>query len=260
MTADVYELTVRGQLAAHWREWIGARSLRHDPDGTTTITIDVDDQAHLHGLLIRIRDIGAPLLAMRVVDAANPSLAQALRTERLILRAGVVADAAATWAFRRLPEVAEWLTGTPGTPEEYRAFFADPDRLADTVIIELAGSGKIIGDFMLRRSDAWTQIELAEQAREAQVELGWVIDPRFARRGYATEAVRALLRHSFEDLGVRRVTADCFLANEASWRLMERVGMRREVHAVRDSLHRSGQWLDTVGYAVLADEWSNAVR
>jgi RimJ/RimL family protein N-acetyltransferase len=51
------------------------------------------------------------------------------------------------------------------------------------------------------------------------------------------------------------VTANCFLDNDASWRLMERVGMRREVHAVRDSLHRSGRWLDTVNYALLAEEW-----
>jgi RimJ/RimL family protein N-acetyltransferase len=43
--------------------------------------------------------------------------------------------------------------------------------------------------------------------------------------------------------------------NEASLSLMERVGMRRELHAVRESLHRSGQWLDTVGYAIFKDEW-----
>jgi RimJ/RimL family protein N-acetyltransferase len=57
---------------------------------------------------------------------------------------------------------------------------------------------------------------------------------------------------------VRRVTANSFLDNEASWRLMERVGMRREVHAIRESLHRSGRWLDTVGYAILDEEWSPA--
>ena len=55
---------------------------------------------------------------------------------------------------------------------------------------------------------------------------------------------------------VRRVTANCFLENNTSLRLMERVGMRRELHAVRESLHRSGQWLDTVGYAILKEEWS----
>ncbi len=64
-----------------------------------------------------------------------------------------------------------------------------------------------------------------------------------------------MLRICFEGLGLRRVTADCFAENEASWRLMERVGMRREAHNVRDSLQRSGQWLDGYGYALLAEEW-----
>ena len=37
--------------------------------------------------------------------------------------------------------------------------------------------------------------------------------------------------------------------------LMESVGMRREIHEVRASLHRSGQWRDTISYAMLAEEW-----
>jgi RimJ/RimL family protein N-acetyltransferase len=36
---------------------------------------------------------------------------------------------------------------------------------------------------------------------------------------------------------------------------MERIGMRREQHLVREALHRSGEWLDSLGYALLADEW-----
>ena len=47
----------------------------------------------------------------------------------------------------------------------------------------------------------------------------------------------------------------CFADNVPSWRLMERLGMRREEYAVRDSLHRSGEWLDGMTYALLADEW-----
>ena len=47
----------------------------------------------------------------------------------------------------------------------------------------------------------------------------------------------------------------CFADNEPSWRLMERVGMRREQHTKQDSLHRDGQWLDGMMYALLADEW-----
>lgn len=137
----------------------------------------------------------------------------------------------------------------------YRELFSDPQRLATTVIVTLGhdSTAPIIGDFMLRREDAWAQVEIADQARNVQAELGWVLDPAHSGRGYATEGVRELIRYCFEDLGVRRVTANCFLDNEASWRLMERVGMWRELHAVRESLHRSGRWLDTVGYAILEE-------
>ncbi|MCB0896367.1 MAG: GNAT family N-acetyltransferase [Nocardioides sp.] len=186
-----------------------------------------------------------------------PVLDRVLRTERLVLRPATVDDTDATWTFRQLDEVNDWLTGCPGDPAGYRDLFAEPDRLATTVVIELGhGSDRtVIGDFMLRREDAWAQLDVADAARGAQAELGWVLDPAHSGHGYATEAVRELLRYCFEDLGVRRVVANCFLENDASWRLMERVGMRRELHAVRDSLHRSGRWLDIVGYALLADEW-----
>jgi RimJ/RimL family protein N-acetyltransferase len=79
-----------------------------------------------------------------------------------------------------------------------------------------------------------------------------VLDPSATGRGYATEAVRELVRICFEELGLRRVVATCFAENEPSWRLMERVGMHRELHAVRDALHRSGEWCDTYRYALLA--------
>ena len=66
-----------------------------------------------------------------------------------------------------------------------------------------------------------------------QAALGWAFHPDHAGHGYATEAVRELLRVCFDDLRLRRVTADCFADNEASWRLMERVGMRREISTVQ---------------------------
>ena len=111
---------------------------------------------------------------------------------------------------------------------------------------------------MLRVEDAWSQKEVVDQARGRHAELGWVLDPGSTGHGYATEAVRELLRICFDDLGLRRVTAICFADNEASWRLMQRLGMRRELHAVADALHRSGEWLDTYGYALLQSEWRGA--
>jgi RimJ/RimL family protein N-acetyltransferase len=116
--------------------------------------------------------------------------------------------------------------------------------------------GHVIGDFMLRIEDAWAQAEVTAEAKGAAAELGWVLYPAHTGHAYATEAVRALIEYCFTSLGVRRVVANCFLANDLSWRLMDRVGMRREGYFIGESLHRSGQWLDIVTYAVQAAEWS----
>lgn len=175
-----------------------------------------------------------------------------VHTDRLTLRPATPADLEATWQFRRLESVGRWLTRAPATLEEYRTQFEDSDRLATTLVVQL--DGEVIGDLALHVDDAWAQAEVVEQAHGVQAELGWVLHPDHAGHGYATEAVRELIRLCFEDLGLRRVTAGCFAANESSWRLMERVGMRREVYTVRESLHRSGEWLDGMGYALLADE------
>jgi RimJ/RimL family protein N-acetyltransferase len=257
-----YQLRVAGHLDDHWSGRLDAQSLVRQSDGSTTLTVEVVDQAQLHDVLSGLRDLGVILLAITAVDVQPfpaPVLGRSLHSERLVLRPAIAADADATWEYRRLESVNEWLTGVPPTVEEYRAVFAEPQRLSTTVIVELAhhSDGRPIGDFMLRREDAWSQVEVTKQARGAQAELGWVLDPRYTGSGYASEGARELLRYCFEDLGVHRVVANCFLDNNASWRLMERVGMRREVHAVADSLHRSGQWLDSVAYAILADEWES---
>ncbi len=176
-----------------------------------------------------------------------------VRTARLSLRRTTPDDLEATWEYRGLAEVGRWLTSASSTVDEYRATFEDPERLAMLLVVELDGA--VIGDLMVKVGDAWAQAEVKEQARGVQAELGWVIHPDHTGHGYATEAVRELLRLCFDELHLRRVTADCFADNEASWRLMERVGMRREVHTLQESLHRSGRWLDGLGYALLADEW-----
>lgn len=176
-----------------------------------------------------------------------------IRTERLVLRPATPDDLQATWDIRRLEEVSRWLTRAPRTLEEHTEHFGTADSLGKTLVIEL--DGHVIGDLMVDIGDAWAQAEIAEQATASQADLGWVIHPDHGGRGLATEAVREVLRICFQDLGLRRVTAECFAANEPSWRLMERLGIRRETHTVRESLHRSGEWLDGLGYALLADEW-----
>ena len=62
-----YELRIDGHLDAHWSTWFDL-TLTHGDDGTTTLRGDVTDQAELHGLLAKVRDLGATLLSVTPLD------------------------------------------------------------------------------------------------------------------------------------------------------------------------------------------------
>lgn len=187
------------------------------------------------------------------VPSLADDVAWPVAVDDLVIRLATAADADAVWQYRRLGPVSEWLTSGSGELETFRDRFADPEWLDKTLVVERHGA--VIGDLMLEVEDAWSQAEVRDQAAAVHAKLGWVFDPAHTGRGHATTSVRELIRIAFEDLGLRRVSADCFAANEPSWRLMERVGMHRETHSRQDSLHRSGAWLDGYTYALLADEW-----
>lgn len=176
-----------------------------------------------------------------------------IRTERLVLRRMAAEDLEATWAFYRLPEVHRWLGYTLGDFEAYRERFLLPERMA--VKLAVVHDERLIGELMIRPQDPWAQDGVQEQARGTQAEIGWIIAPEAQGNGFAVEAARAAVEACFGPLGLRRVVANCFADNEPSWRVMERLGMRREAHNVKDSLHATLGWLDNLTYALLAEEW-----
>ena len=87
-----------------------------------------------------------------------------------------------------------------------------------------------------------------------QLSMGWLALHDQQGNGYMTEALRAILRVVFADAEVHRVTADIMVGNEASVRLAERLGFRKEAHFVR-SIFARGEWRDELVYALLADDW-----
>lgn len=60
----VYQLRVKGHLSAGWSTWFDGMTIVQDADGATLITGPVADQAALHGLLRKVRDLGLTLLAL----------------------------------------------------------------------------------------------------------------------------------------------------------------------------------------------------
>lgn len=178
------------------------------------------------------------------------------RTARLELARMTPADADAVWSYRRTRDVAYWIGTFPADEAHFDERFRDADHLADQLVVRL--DGQVVGDLMVEVEDGWGQRSVAARAARSQARLGWTFAPEHQGRGLATEAVADLLALCFDGLGVRRVVAEAFADNTASWRLMERLGMRREGHARADSLHAELGWLDGMTYAILADEWRSA--
>jgi RimJ/RimL family protein N-acetyltransferase len=172
----------------------------------------------------------------------------------LELRTPARADLELVLAWRNRPEVTRWLLRTTVDPEAYIAAWLetveDPDQHAAVATLD----GAVVGTGSLDVSDGMGQFD-GDAWRRSEGMLGYLVDPAYAGRGYATHIARALLDLAFTELGLHRVTAGCFADNQASWQVMERVGMRREQHGVRDSWHAELGWVDGCTYAILAEEW-----
>jgi hypothetical protein len=69
--AGPYEIRLTGRLDAHWAHWFDGLTVSHESDGTTVLSGPIADQAALHGVLQRVRDLGLPLVSVTRVDAIH---------------------------------------------------------------------------------------------------------------------------------------------------------------------------------------------
>ena len=184
---------------------------------------------------------------------SRPSSARAevIETPRLRLRRFTAADLPAFVAYRADPEVARYQSWDGCTPDEADAFLAEQDGLRPGTpgawfqfAVEVKATGALAGDCALHVHD--------EDPRLGAI--GYTLARGAQGRGYATEAVRALLGYAFGTLGLHRVSATTDCGNAASVALLERVGMRREAHFVQHVWFK-GRWSDEYVYAMLRDEW-----
>jgi ribosomal-protein-alanine N-acetyltransferase len=89
------------------------------------------------------------------------------------------------------------------------------------------------------------------------MEIGYRLSGEVLRRGYGFEACTTLCAFLFDDVQVRKLIALCAAENEPSWRLMEKLGMRREA-CLREYSFLGGAWRDGYVYGLLAREWRRA--
>ena len=70
---QVYEIRVKGHLDESWADWLNGLAIRHEPGGDSLLSGSLPDQAALHGVLNRLRDLGVQLISVNLVDDADTS-------------------------------------------------------------------------------------------------------------------------------------------------------------------------------------------
>ena len=175
-----------------------------------------------------------------------------IETERLLLRPYTDADLDDLCAIRSRPDVLRYLYEEVQTREEVAAAL---ERRKRRGVLSEEGAGLVLAVERKAVPGVIGDVSLFWASREhRQGEIGYIFHPDHQGKGYATEATRVMLRLGFEDLGLHRIAARCDARNDASWRLMERLGMRREAH-LRENEFVKGEWTGELIYAVLAREW-----
>jgi RimJ/RimL family protein N-acetyltransferase len=171
--------------------------------------------------------------------------------DRLRLREIRLTDAKALLKYRSNPQIYEFQNWKPQTLEEAEGFICTkiakeiniPNTWYQLGICSKA-SNELIGDIGIH----------FPEYDDSLVEIGYTLSIESQGRGFATEAVSAVIDYIFTKLNKHRITASVDPRNTKSIALLERIGMRKEAH-FRKSIWFNGEWTDDVVYAILEEEW-----
>lgn len=172
-----------------------------------------------------------------------------LQTARLILREFSESDIPELVPLIGAREVATTTLRIPHPYEEKHAreyIASTPKENELRLAIRLRNDGRLVGG-----------IGLHPQMEHLRAELGYWIGVPFWGNGYATEAAREVMRYGFEELKWNRIFAGHFKGNEASRAVILKLGMKYEGCA-RQSVVKSGNFVDVEVYAVLRDEYTRS--
>jgi RimJ/RimL family protein N-acetyltransferase len=174
-----------------------------------------------------------------------------LHGPRVILRRFSRTDLNAFLAYRNDPKVArfqgwQWISRSEALAFVTRQQLQEIAKPGEwlQIVIALKQTGQPIGDCAFK----------VHAADMRQATIGITLSRAFQGQGFATEALSTLLDYVFLRGRLHRVQADTDPRNTAAWRLLERLGMRREARC-RQSLWFKGRWADEFLYAILRHEW-----
>ena len=179
-----------------------------------------------------------------------------METERLVIRRFTSGDWQDLYAYLSDEEVVRFEPYSAFNEEE--AIKEAERRANDTSFwaVCLKENHKLIGNLYFCQQDP----------KEFMTwEIGYVFNKAYGGKGYATESAYRLLQYGFEECNAHRIQANCNPQNTSSWRLLERLHMRREGYFLQKAFfHRDQQgnpiWHDAYEYAILSEEWCKHLK
>jgi [ribosomal protein S5]-alanine N-acetyltransferase len=168
-----------------------------------------------------------------------------IETERLVLRPFEPRDADVVEREVSRVELARMLRIPHPYPRGGAAeWIATGAQAGRDFAVELRETGELVGSIAINPND-----------EHRRAEIGYWCALAHWGRGYATEAVRAIIDYGFRTLELNRVHAECHGDNPASRRVLEKVGMTYE-GSLRQHSFRLGRFADKLQFGILRSEWS----
>lgn len=180
-----------------------------------------------------------------------------LKTDRLILRPFEKSDFDEVLDYYSLPDVQRYLDWKARDTSEAKAAF---DAMRKQT--RLTRPGDILTFAVVRKADSTVMGHVSlkwTDATAAQAEIRFALGPAFRRKGYGSEAVRAVVSFGFDQHKFHRVFARTAGKNEASASLLKRLGMRLEAHYREHALFQ-GEWDEELHFAILDREWQRSSK
>jgi [ribosomal protein S5]-alanine N-acetyltransferase len=168
-----------------------------------------------------------------------------IETSRLLIRHFKAGDWQDVMVYCADPAVMHYIPLGLMNEEEVKEFVAEePNQEIECYAIELKSNNQVIGQMIFH---PWFM--------ERTYEIGWIINPLYQNQGYASEAAKAFLKYGFQKLKLHRIIATCQPENPSSWKVAEKIGMRREGIFQKSILKENNVWWDECLYAILESEY-----
>ena len=173
-----------------------------------------------------------------------------LESKRLYIRSFEKSDWNDLYEYLSLQEIYRFEPGAPITEKEAQKLTEERSKTESFKAVILKENKKMIGHLYFNH----TQPE-----HFMTWELGYIFNPKFYNFGYATEASREIIRYAFAELKAHRIIANCNPNNTPSWKLLEKIGMRKEGFFKKKDFFRRDEkgnplWLNCYQYAILEEE------